>query len=149
MSVVPTQHGPEPHFTEDLWDTEIRDVLASQINDLAKYHVARMLHEHPEMVGDVAFYAAALGFHSIDDTRTVLEEMVQCGVLCREDAEDAADGFYYYLSPDAENRRKIAKLCNLSCRAHVYRQVLRLLADRSLHRAELKNKNRQHRLECA
>lgn len=148
MSVVPTQHSPEPHFTEEVWDAEIRDVLTSQIDDLAKYHVVRMLHEHPETIGDAAFYAAALGFHSVEDTRTVLEEMAECGIL-RRVGNGGTDSALYCLSSDTENRRKVARLCNLSLRSPLYRQVVRLLANRSLHRAELKSKNRRHRLECA
>lgn len=148
MSVVPSQHYPEPHFLEEAWDAEIRDLLANKVDDLAKYHVVSMLHEQPEVKGDASFYAAALGFHSIEETRTVLEELAECGILRRGvDRETGAP--IYNISPDVDNSRQISKLCHLNPRSQVYRHVLRLLANRSLHRAELRNKNRRHRLECA
>lgn len=148
MSAMPSQHYPEPRFVEESWDAELRDLLATQVDDLAKYHVVSLLHEHPETVGDAAFYATALGFHSIEDTRTVLDELAKCGVLCREVNGDAGTAIYA-TSTDSDSWRKITKLCSLNPRSQTYRHVLRLLANRSLHRAELKSKNRRHGLECA
>ncbi len=148
MSVVPQQHYPEPYHPEELWDPEIRDLLATQVDDLAKYHVVTLLHQHPEAAGDAAFYAASLGFHSVDDTRTVLEELVQCGLLRRELNRDTGN-VAYYTSNDVDCWRKVTKLCSLNPQSESYRQVLRLLANRSLHRAELRKKYRRNGLECA
>lgn len=148
MSVVPSQHYPEPRLAEEPLDAEIRDLLATQVDDLAKYHVVSLLNEHPEAAGDASFFAAALGFHSVEDTRTVLDEMAQCGILRREVNQDTG-AVIYNVSADADKWQKITKLCTLSPRSQLYRHVLRLLANRSLHRAELRTKHRRHGLECA
>ncbi len=116
-------------------DVDLQHLLSTQVDDLVKYQVVRLLYEHPDVIGDPSFFAAALGFHSAEYTRASLEELADCGVLHKELCQGSNKSLYCF-SNDPVMRERITKLCSLEPKSPQYGQVLRLLAGRSLRRAQ-------------
>lgn len=123
-------------------DSDVQDLLATQVNDLVKYQVVRLLHQHPDVVGDAALFAAALGFHSAEYTRASLEELADSGVLQREICQANGQTIYFFAN-DPATRERITKLCSLGPNSPEYCQMLRLLAGRSLRLAQRRAKRKR------
>lgn len=110
-----------------------RQFIASGIDDLAKYRIVRLLYHYQSLAGDVALFAAYLGFHSLEVTTTLLNELVARGII----VEDRARGRRprYRLADDGEVRRRLVRLCNATGGSSEWERTLQILAGRSLERA--------------
>ena len=139
---IQTAQGSHNHNANVFLDPDLDQMVSSQVDDLVKYQVVQLLHRHPDAIGDATFFATALGFHSAEYTLAALEELASCGILQREICEGNGKRLYY-LSNEPQVRKRITKLCNLSSKAAIYDELLRLLANRSLARAAKRAKSRQ------
>ncbi len=118
-----------------------REFLIDGIDDLAKYRIVGLLYECPSMVGDAAHYATHLGFHSVDVTHPLLDELAESGILNREQV--AGGNTFYRLVDDSRLRRRLMPLYASGPDNHQW--ILRLLASRSLVRAEQRAKMARRR----
>lgn len=137
-----------PNDPNRFLDSDLDQMVSSQVDDLAKYQVVQFLHRHPEVIGDASFFAVALGFHSSEYTQASLEELTNCGILHRESCQSNGKALYY-LSNDPHTRKRITRLCNLSNKAAIYDELLRLLASRSLQRAAKRAKGKGQDMSSA
>lgn len=128
-------------------DPDLKEMVACQVDDLTKYQVVQFLHRHPDVVGDAAFFAAALGFHSTDLTSTVLEELAACGIL-QHVAGGESDKQLYRLASEPRVRKQITRLCNLSSKVATYDELLTILANRSLERVAKRVRKRRDSLSA-
>lgn len=141
MTMLATPTGLDLHNPNRSLDPDINQMVSSQVDDLVKYQVVQLLHEHPDAVGDASFFAIALGFHSAEYTQSSLEELVNCGILHRETCPGNGKPLYC-LSDNPQVRKRITRLCNLSNKVAVYDELLTLLASRSLQRAAKRAKGK-------
>jgi hypothetical protein len=124
-----------------------QEFISSGIDDLAKYHIVRLLCEYQSLAGDAALYAAYLGFHSVAVTITLLDELVASGILRRED-RGRGDRPRYRLADDGELCR-LTSLYNSPCRPLEHTGVLQILARRSLERARARASVAERQAEAA
>ncbi|MBI2955305.1 MAG: hypothetical protein HYY30_13405 [Chloroflexi bacterium] len=125
-------------------DPDLDQMVSSQVDDLVKYQIVKLLSRRPGVVGDASFFAAVLGFHSAEYTQASLEELANCGILQRQMCQ-SDEQMMYYLSSDPQIRKRIVKLCNLRNKAATYDELLRVLAGRSLQRAAKRAKEGTNR----
>lgn len=117
----------------DAEPAQLAAVLTNEgIDDLAKLRIAQLLWRAPQVVGDAAFFARLLGFHSASATAQALDELVERGLLARW--PPSGPGSRYGLA-----RRRVASHA-VDCRlvdeegCPAMREVVNLLARRSLER---------------
>ena len=116
------------------FDPLTTEFIAAGIDDLAKYHVVRLLCKGHLLAGDGAYYAACLGFHSVQVTSSLLDELVASGIMVEESSPRAYRA-RYRLADDGALRRRLVRLY-LSIRRQAGRDsLLRVLASRSLQKA--------------
>jgi hypothetical protein len=113
-------------------DPELEWLLEHDVNDLARYNILRYLHDHPDEMGDVPYFAAKLGLRSLDRTRDDFEALTRRGLVMRVRNSGTED--IYRLSPDPMSRDLVRKLYGLS-QTSGFGEIVDRLASRSLKRA--------------
>lgn len=115
-------------------DNDVDELLNNKVDDLVKFNVVTYLYKNPAVFGDAEFFAQALGFHSADQTKVSLDELVAAGVLEKETVPKNG-GEIYGLRPDPRLMRLLEKLTQMDTRMSQYSDILTRLATRSLVRA--------------
>lgn len=115
-------------------DNEVEELLRDKVDDLVKFNVVKYLYKNPTTFGDAGFYAKALGFHSAEQTKTSLDELVKVKVLEREVVSKSGEEIYG-LRPDPKLMQLLEKVCNMDTHMSQYADILARLATRSLVRA--------------
>ncbi len=114
------------------------------VDDLTKYRIVEYLYQQrPGNEAEVSVLAADLGFHSLDQTLSALEDLSRRGVVCLEPASGAPERCGP--SPDPAMRARVAELLALDRDPEEAASLLGRLAGRSLDRAlaRLKRSRRQ------
>jgi len=103
------------------------------VDDLTKYRIVEHLYQHPGNEAEVSSLAAILGFHSLEQTLSALEELGQRGVVW---IESPADGLARCgPSADPSLRARVTHLLLLDRDPIEAASLLEHLARRSLARA--------------
>ncbi|MHB1131850.1 MAG: hypothetical protein ACYC4L_05610 [Chloroflexota bacterium] len=116
-------------------------LLGEGIDDLAKYRIILHLLQHPDDGGEASFFASTLGFHSLQRTMLILDELYQDGLLLKQDVSGL--GPRYSLAPDSEVRRRLQRECTTNPASPEYELLLRSLAQRSVVRAKSQTAKRR------
>jgi len=114
-------------------DPDLEQLLAHDVDDLARYNILRYLHDHSEVEGDVLFFANELGLRSPDHVGESLEALVRRGLLVKIPSGENGR-CRYRLSPDPDMMELVDRLYRLSS-TNLYGEIVEQLAARSLHRA--------------
>lgn len=132
-AIVATQLRENPRRR---WlEPDVEQLLSTDVDDLVKYNILRFLHESPATVGNAAFFAEALGFHSATKTQAALEQLSAAGIL-EQWAGPRHGDVVYGLTADTAILQRLQKLCALPVKSPGYAEVVRKLAARSLRKAE-------------
>ncbi len=109
------------------------------VDDLTKYRIVEYLYTHLGFVAEVPSLAAALGFHSLDQTQRALEELARWGVVWLAAPLDGAAR----CGPSADPAlcARIAELLALYQTPDQAAELLERLALRSLARARARMQN--------
>jgi hypothetical protein len=109
-------------------------LLEEGIDDLAKYRIILHLLQNPDAGGDTSYFATALGFHSPCRTAVLLNELVEAGLLSRQELPGGQPR--YGLAPDSGLRGRLQRECRAAPDSPEYEFLLRCLAQRSVERAK-------------
>jgi hypothetical protein len=104
--------------------------VAAGIDDLAKYQILRLIYQQPAVAGTATYYATCLGFHSVQLTATLLDELAASGALVKESAQGT--DVRYRMADDEDVRRELVRLYDSTNNPTAEAGVLRVLSDRSL-----------------
>ncbi|MCL4552605.1 MAG: hypothetical protein M1305_03515 [Candidatus Marsarchaeota archaeon] len=115
-------------------DNDVDELLSNKVDDLVKFNVVTYLYRNPAVFADAEFFAQELGFHSAEQTKVSLDELVSAGVLEKESVPKNG-GEIYGLRPDPRLMQLLAKLTQMDTRMSQYSDILTRLATRSLVRA--------------
>ena len=122
-------------------DSDLESLLRHEVDDLAKLKLLMVLRRERDVPTDAAHLARHMGFHSVEQTERKLDELVDCGLLCRVRDPDPSVAPHYTLADDEPTRRRLGKLWRLERQEARFASLLHHLAERS---AEAAHRHYEH-----
>src|SRR3990172_9737531 len=131
---ISSRRSIAPRATSEA-ESLVQDFITAGIDDLAKYRILRLLCEDPLTFEDTAYYAGYLGFHWLETTTALLEELVAAGILAKEHGQDAQRACYH-LVDNVQVHRHLVWLYGDTDGPGERHDLLQALAYRSLKKAQ-------------
>lgn len=111
------------------------------VDDLTKFRIIEFIYDHPDDEVEVDFLANSLGFHSVEKTESVLDELIRDGLVRRIITPDQPERCA--LTSDSLRRGHLEKLISTSRDTRVYGKIMAALSQRTLARARAKLRGRR------
>lgn len=111
------------------------------VDDLTKFRIIEFIYDHPDDEVEVDFLASSLGFHSVEKTESVLDELARDGLVRRIITPDQPQRCA--LTSDSLRRGHLEKLISTNRGMPSYGKIMSALSQRTIARARAKLRGRR------